>query len=129
MLALNPGLDFTKTRSDGLQILNESLANGGSRNRVRDAVGGSVDVVISEFMAESLTDAEMTVALANIHATDNPRLTLHFVAEPKANGVTRTLFDGTPMPFLFRTVEEWAALYPGETFVAHRGRGFAVAGP
>ncbi len=88
-----------------LRVLNESLRNQGSINKVRNAVGGNVDWCISEFGLSSWTDSELTNnpnILNNINSIKNGTgSVLHTVAV--STNLTHPRWNG----FNKKTTAEW----------------------
>lgn len=91
-------------------IKNEDGGNGGSRGRIKSALGlsGSQDVdwAVSESILESLDDSEAVQAssIAHNYATN----VAHIVF---------TLSPGNHEGYNWKTLEDWKALLPADTFV------------
>lgn len=104
---------YTDTRPRAsIQVLDESLSNNGSRNRVVNAVGGSVDFIISELMLESLTDGQAQVASSQAHQADGAAQVYHLVIDR----MPQAAID--EHGWNIHTLEEWKALIPADTFVS-----------
>lgn len=93
-------------------VLNENLSSNASRNRVRNAMGAPHTYeIFTEDMLTSLTDAECLLASQNAHQVSNgtpPGRVSHLV--------TTTQFGGAP-GYNNKTLEQWKALIPADTFV------------
>lgn len=91
-------------------VLNENGKTGGSRGRIKQALGLSgndrIEWVVSESVLESLTDTEATDASADASAIGNN--TVHFVYTLRVNQLAG---------FNWKTLEDWKTLIPGDTFV------------
>lgn len=116
-VGINPlaqeGRDLKAQLTDGgtrarLPILNENLMTKESRTTVKQQFSGQVDVVFSDFMILWLTDAEA------ISLSEQLNQTGAMVQHATCNGI-----DG-------RTLTDWVALIPGDTFV-DTCAGYAVA--
>lgn len=108
LLAIGGG---TGNRSRGSRgVLNESGRTGGSRGRIKQALGlqgnERIEWVVSEAVLSSLTDVEALDASNDLDIIGNN--TAHFVHKLKPGG------DPT---FNWHTLEEWKLLLPSDTFV------------
>lgn len=91
-------------------VLNENGKTGGSRGRIKQSLGLSgndrIGWAVSESVAESLTDAEAIDGSNDMHnIADN---VAHLVVKPK---------PGALMALNWKTLEEWDALIPGDTWI------------
>jgi len=107
---------FNALRGDGgprakkaAAILNEDGGSGGSRSRIRSAIGGAPYSfeVHTEAVLESLTNAECTKLSGFLHQLSTGRIS-HLVYS------TDLPDDGT---WNRKTVAEWKALLPNDVFV------------
>jgi hypothetical protein len=93
-------------------VLNENGQNGGSRGRIKQALGLSgnerIEWVVSESVIESLTDAEAIDASDDADIIGNN--TVHFIYPLRTNGNQQAGFN-------WKTLENWKLLIPGDTFV------------
>ena len=91
-------------------VRNEDGATGGSRNRIRQALGlsgsQSVDWGLSESVLESLTDAEALQgsSIAHQYCTS----VAHYVV---------TLREGNHSGYNWKTLEDWKTLIPADSFI------------
>lgn len=106
-------------------VLNEDLSSNASRNRVRQALlgkGGTTWDVITENVCTVLTDAECVTLSARAHQLAGVARVIHLVStllpdcEPGQQ----------PAVYNWKTVAQWAALVPADSFVSVYTR--AVAG-
>lgn len=106
-----------------ITVLNETLQNQGSRNRVLNAVGGSADFVISELMMSGLSDAEAVLVDQQMTDLDIGQ-TWHVVMDQftytnEAKSWTRIRQpDIDKWDWNTKTLEGWAALMPNSNFVS-----------
>lgn len=89
-------------------VLNELLDTNQSRNRVRTALGAVPEVVLTESVLESLTDAECQTLSTRAHAFSASVQLVHLV------------ITDPPPPFNAKTLAQWKALLPGDLFVSDR---------
>jgi hypothetical protein len=92
-------------------VHNEDLSTGGSRNRVKNAIGGSVDVIFSEDLLPCLEDNEAVIASG--WANQLTSEVVHFVHCIDEIGEPDLTID-----LNWKTLEEWKALIPADTFIA-----------
>lgn len=108
LLARGGGMGNRSRSSRG--VLNESGNNGGSRGRIKQALGlqgnERIEWVVSEAVLSSLTDAEAIVGSNDLAIISNN--TAHFVHKFKPGG---------DPGFNWKTLEEWKLLLPSDTFV------------
>lgn len=89
-------------------ILNEATpANNAARTRIRSAVGAAGYEVLTESVLESLTDAECVSLSNGWHAATTGRIA-HYVV---------TTRDGNQPGWNWKTLAQWKALLPNDTFV------------
>lgn len=114
---------YTDTRPRAsIQVLNETLQNQGSRNRVRSAVGGTIDYCFTELMLEGLTDAEAQLVDGYMaDARNGIGGSYHVVVDRMRQS------DIDRQGWNIKTLEEWAALMPNSYIVS--ARDFRVVGP
>jgi hypothetical protein len=102
-----------------IQVLNENLQNNGSRNRVRNAVGGTIDYCFSELMLSGLTDAEAQLVDGYMAETRNGvGASYHIVGDQDAEGLRWRQVDIDKHGWNIHTLEEWAALMPNSYLVS-----------
>jgi len=83
-------------------VLNEDMANGGSRAQVRSGCGGFPTLIYSELVIESLFEAEILDLTANMISTGNAGTTVaHMVVTRRRNHLS---FD-------IRTLAEWRIFF------------------
>lgn len=108
LLAIGGGAGNRSRSSRG--VLDEDGSNGGSRGRIKQALGlqgnERIEWVVSEAVLSSLTDAEAIAGSNDLDIIGNN--TAHFVHRLKPGG------DPT---FNWKTLEEWKLLLPSDTFV------------
>jgi SAM-dependent methyltransferase len=100
-------------------ILNEDLANNGSRNNVRNAIqakGGTSWDVITENVLTVLSDAECTTLAGRARSLSGISRLIHLVSTttPKRQRGDLSL----PPIYNWKSVAEWKALIPADTFVS-----------
>jgi hypothetical protein len=88
-------------------VLNEGLATPGSRRKIATALGGDPDWGLSESVLESLTDAEAQDISARVHSWTSATIA-HFVV---------TLGGNQDPGYNWKTLEDWKALLPSDTFI------------
>lgn len=91
-------------------VLDEEGNNGGSRSRIKQALGLSgndqIEWVVSEAVLESLDDAEAVDGSTRLHIIgDN---IAHFI---------HPLRQGNHPGFNWKTLEDWKTLLPNDTFI------------
>lgn len=93
-----------------ITIYNEDLSNNASRNRIKQQAfsNGTPTDCLSEFVLESLTDAECTAASQKLHAFSPTTRIIHCVV---------TIQPGNTSGYNWKTLEQWKALLPADTFV------------
>lgn len=89
-------------------VVNENLKTGGSRNRVKNLLGGGVDWVLSENVLENLADAEVVTASAPLRQLGAG--VVHLIT-PLRPGQTQD------PDFNWKTLEGWKVLLPADTIV------------
>lgn len=93
-------------------VLDEAGQNGGSRGRIKQALGlqgnETIQQVISEAVIESLSDAEALDGSSDAHIIGDA--VAHFVYTLRPSGNQEAGFN-------WKTLEDWKALIPGDTFV------------
>lgn len=92
-------------------IRDESLANNGSRSRIRSALGGGVDVGITEEVITTLSDAEAIELSNRVHLLDGSIDLIHVTTELYPDAAQDPAFN-------WKTLEEWKLLIPADTFVS-----------
>jgi hypothetical protein len=95
-----------------LTVLDEDLANNGSRNRVRNALPGSIDAIITEFLLDIMeTDAESLLIASRVESlAPNPAaVRVHIIADGTG---------GDPR-LNHKTKEQWRALLDANGFSNH----------
>jgi len=97
-------------RRHSRSVRNEDLSNGGSRNRIKNVLGG-VDVAISEDLILAFSDAEVLQAAGWIDAIDTLDQVIHMVTELGAGANQNPVFN-------WKTIEGWKALVPSHTFMS-----------
>lgn len=103
---------FNRLRGDGVRtrasVLNEDSSTAPSRNRIKNALGGSITLAITEDVVTSMTDAECA-AFRDITSKFNVPM-CHFVTE----------FANPNPPFNFnsKSLADWKLLFPLDTIVA-----------
>lgn len=96
-----------------ITVLDETLSNQGSRNRVLAATGGSADFVISELVLSGLTDAEAQLVDSQMASLDIGQ-TWHVVMDEMFQGsIDRHGWN-------VKSLEEWKQLMPNSSFVSAR---------
>lgn len=94
-------------------VKNESGLTGGSRNRIRQALGLSggqdIDWAVSESVLESLDDSE-AVQVSNV-AHNYATNVAHIVYTPRS---------GQHEGYNWKTLEDWKLLLPNDTFIGLR---------
>lgn len=92
-------------------VLNEDGRTGPSRARIRQALGGGVDIAFTEDMIGNFTDAEAQAISSNLHQL--APVVQHFV----------TVVSDPSAPFMpgnWKTsLEAWKAVIPADTFVSN----------
>ncbi len=105
----NNGVRTSLTASD---ILNENLQNNGSRKRVRDALPGPVDAILTEFLLESSEN--------DIEAAELATLAEDLRQNPAQTVVHLVTGGGAGDPRLnFKTQAEWKSFLTGLGFGDH----------
>jgi hypothetical protein len=107
----SPGNRRRATRA----VENESLANNGSRNRIRGILG-DIAVGITEDVLPTLSDAELLNISDWIDSINANVSRIHVVTQRKdlklANGMQDPAYN-------WHTLEEYKALLPNDTFVSY----------
>ncbi len=110
ILARSGGTGNRQRNSRG--VLDEDGKNGGSRGRIKQALGlqgnERIEWVVTEAVIESLTDAEVLSGSNDAGIIGNN--TVHFFYPLRANG---NQLDG----FNWKSLEDWKLLVPGDTFI------------
>ncbi len=109
LLWTNSGVRTTLTADD---ILDEDLANNGSRNRVQNALPGNADAILTEFLLESSendTEAADLATLAEDLRKNPAQTVVHLVTGGDA---------GDPR-LNFKTQAEWKSFLTGLGFGDH----------
>jgi hypothetical protein len=101
-------------RRHSREVEDESLANNGSRNRIK-AILGDIEVGITEDVITTLSDAEVLDIASDVDAInagiDRIHLTTVLFPEKIANGTQDPAFN-------WKTLADWKLLLPGDTFVS-----------
>lgn len=105
---------FNRLRGSGVRtaasILNEDSTTVKSRNAVKQALNGSITLIITEDILTSLTDAECAALQNNI--------VKYGVTIPICHFVTEFANPNPPFNFNSHSLAEWKALFPTATIVA-----------
>ena len=112
-----PALPRAKRAAD---VLNEDMATAASRNRVRQALqgkGGSSWDVITENVLTVLSDAECT-ALSNAARQLNGIARLIHLVSTRLFDADGTTHPGQNAIYNWKTLQQWKALIPADTFVS-----------
>jgi hypothetical protein len=108
-------MDSGLTRAT-VTILNEDLADNGSRNLVRGAAGlannQDFDLVISDDVLPTLSDAEIVTLSARMNALGN--LAIHIVTPGAADGSDQARGSRGDLDYNWHTLSEWKALLPSD---------------
>lgn len=89
------------------KVLNEDAASNASRNRIRNALGGgNFTWGITDSVLESLTDAEAQTLSSRGHQIANNVAHLVVTTRP-----------GNHIGYNWKTLEQWKALIPADTFI------------
>ena len=91
-------------------IKDERLNNGGSRNRIRNVLGG-VDVAISEDVIATLDDSEVVQMAGWVDAVDTLSEVIHMTTELYPDANQNPIFN-------WKTLAAWKLLVPSHTFVS-----------
>lgn len=96
-------------------VLDENGRNGGSRGRIKQALGlqgnERIEWVVTESVIESLTDAEVLDGSNDAGIIGNNTVHFFYPLRPSGNQLAG---------FNWKTLEDWKALVPGDTFVEAR---------
>lgn len=109
------GAELLARHADGgtrarVSILNEDLSSNASRNRVKQAIANQTPAwCVTEFMLESLTDAECQQASTRAHGFSGATKLAHLIDSQ------------LPPGFNVKTLEQWKTLIPTDTFIDARG--------
>ena len=110
LIARGGGVGNRSRNSRG--VLNEDGSNGGSRGRIKQALGlqgnERIEWVVSESLIESLTDTEVISGSNDMGIIGNN--SAHFFYPLRANGNQLSGFN-------WKTLENWKLLIPDDTFV------------
>ncbi len=99
-------------------IQEEDLSTKGSRNKVRNSLGGNIDWVITELVLESFSDVELFDIVERAHKLADGVLNIgHFVSLRRD--------DGSQTPDLnWKTAQQWRALLDSLGFAGHKLLGY-----
>lgn len=88
-------------------VKDEDGRNNGSRNRIRNALGGTIDLAITENVLSTLSDAEVLQLsdIMNQFATT----AIHLDTEPQ---------DNQDPAYNWHTIDEYKIMLPGDTIVS-----------
>lgn len=95
-------------RPSGITLLDEDVSMAAGRNAIRAAAGGNLQIVVTESVLESLTDAEAQTLSADIQSMQGPQDTYHLVYTPSVSD---------DPGYNFQSLAAWKLLIPGDTFI------------
>jgi len=97
----------------GINILDEDLTNNGGRNRVRNAVGGTIDWLITEEVISTLSDAELVDFLGDVDSIRNTNNIVHLTS-PLADNP-----DSQDPNYNWKSMADWRTFLNANGFSSH----------
>ena len=98
-----------------VSILNEDMLTSASRERVASALGGSIDVVLTENLLENFFDSEVAVIDFALKQTIGAEI-VHFVT-PAMLDIQGNLIGQVSGEFNWKTLPSWASASPSALFI------------
>lgn len=103
---------FNRLRGDGVRtratVMEEDNMNNASRNRVKNGLGGSITLCITEDVLTSLTDAECS----------SLRVAIEKYGVPMCHFVTEFANSNPPFNFNSKSLADWKLTFPNDTIIA-----------
>ncbi len=101
-------------RRGTILILDEDISTTAGRNAIKSEVNGNPQIIVSESVMESLTDAEAIQLDADMNAFGGQQKTAHMVYVLADDPATQD------PDYNWKSLANWAALIPGATWIDAR---------